>query len=131
MKFVLLLRDIEDVYKLGDGICIFRNVKFEMMCVDVVNYFKYKLWLWRFLVYECVFLLLCEVFEYKWNCFLNIYGGLGKNIFNDNFVEICVYVIKKKCGNKVLILFMKVLRRLYYVCKCRKKYGLVFSSNLV
>lgn len=46
MKLFFLFRDIEDVYYYGDGDCIFKNVKFEMFCVDVVYYIKYCLWLW-------------------------------------------------------------------------------------
>lgn len=96
MKLALLLRDTEDAYKFGDGTRIFRNAKFEMMCADVANHSKYKLWLWRLLAYECALLSPREAFEYKWNCSSNIHGGLGKNIPNDNLVEICVHVIKKK-----------------------------------
>lgn len=96
MKLALLLRDTEDAYKFGDGTRIFRNAKFEMMCADVANHSKYKLWLWRLLAYECALLSPREAFEYKWNCSSNIHGGFGKNIPNDNLVEICVHVIKKK-----------------------------------
>lgn len=41
MKVVFILRDIFDVYKMGDGNWIFLNVKFEMLCVNVVGYIKY------------------------------------------------------------------------------------------
>ncbi|XP_062601231.1 uncharacterized protein LOC134262924 [Saccostrea cucullata] len=96
MKLALLLRDTEDAFKFGDGTRIFRNAKFEMMCADIANHSKYKLCLWRLLAYECSLLSPREAFEYKWNCSSNIHGGTGKNIPNDNLVEICVHVIKKK-----------------------------------
>lgn len=57
MKVVFILRDIFDVYKMGDGNWIFLNVKFEMLCVNVVGYIKYQFWLWRMMVYEQVILI--------------------------------------------------------------------------
>jgi hypothetical protein len=96
MKLALLLRDTEDAYKMGDGNRIFMNAKFEIMCADVAQHTKYRLWLWRLLAYECALLSPREALEYKWNCTSNIHGGTAKNIPNDNLVEICVHVIKKK-----------------------------------
>lgn len=73
---VLLLVDICDVYRMGDGECCFRNVKFEWMYVGVFGYIKYKLWLWRYIVYIVVIFSLKESFEYKWNICQNLMGGV-------------------------------------------------------
>lgn len=43
MKKVLLLRDIYNVFWMGDGDRILRNFKFEMLCDLVRGYIKYKL----------------------------------------------------------------------------------------
>jgi hypothetical protein len=40
-----------------------------------------------------------EAFEYKWSVCYNIQGGTGKNIPNDNMVEIQVTILKEALKN--------------------------------
>ncbi|KAK6175433.1 hypothetical protein SNE40_013898 [Patella caerulea] len=96
MKCVLLLRDTNDAYRQGDGYRIERNSKFEMLLADVGHHYKYKLWLFRFNAYMSALLTEREAEEYKWNCTTNTAGGIGKNIPNDNLVELTVQAVKKK-----------------------------------
>ena len=58
--------------------------KFEFILYDVKDYKKYKLWMWRTQAYAQAILSEQEAHEYMWNCSVNIDGGFGKNIPNDN-----------------------------------------------
>ncbi|XP_065925165.1 uncharacterized protein [Magallana gigas] len=96
MKAALILRDTSDAYKMGDGNRIFLNAKFEMLCANVAGHTKYQLWLWRMMAYEQAILTPKQAFEYKWNTTANLNGTIDGNIPNDNLVEICVQLVKKK-----------------------------------
>ncbi|KAK3099437.1 hypothetical protein FSP39_004353 [Pinctada imbricata] len=96
MKCALLLRDTNDAYKMGDGDRIMMNAKFQMLLSGVGHHTKYQLWLFRFLTFGLCLLSPREKFEYKWNCTTNICGGIGRNIPNDNLVEIMVHRLKEK-----------------------------------
>ncbi|KAI8515092.1 hypothetical protein Bbelb_076830 [Branchiostoma belcheri] len=91
-----LHRDTEDAYKMADGNRIFRNAKLEMLYACSLKHTKYTLWLWRMLAYEMALLNPSEAFDYKWNTCTNLQGGIGKNIPNDNAVELQVGEIKKR-----------------------------------
>ena len=95
-KCALLLRDTYDAYRHGDGNRIFRNAKFEMLTCDVSHHTKYRLWLWRMLAYECALLSPQDAYEYKWNTTVNLAGGEGNRIANDNLVELNVHALKRK-----------------------------------
>lgn len=90
-----LHRDTEDAYKMADGDRIFRNAKLDMLYAWSLKHTKYRLWLWNMLAYEMALLTPSEAFDYKWNTCTNLQGGIGKNIPNDNAVEIQVGEIKK------------------------------------
>ncbi|XP_021373030.1 uncharacterized protein LOC110463019 isoform X2 [Mizuhopecten yessoensis] len=96
MKCALLLRDIEDSYKMADGDRIAETAKFQLLLSNVGKHTKYQLWLFRFLAYIYGILSPKMSFEYKWNCTSNLHGGIGHNIPNDNLVEVQVQAIKKK-----------------------------------
>ncbi|XP_062572276.1 uncharacterized protein LOC134234243 [Saccostrea cucullata] len=96
MKTALILRDTCDAYKMGDGDRIFMNAKLEMLCASVAGHTKYQLWLWRMMAYEQAVLSPKKAMEYKWNTTANISGTVDGNIPNDNLVELCVQLIKKK-----------------------------------
>ncbi|XP_033745062.1 uncharacterized protein LOC117330719 [Pecten maximus] len=96
MKCALLLRDIEDAYKMGDGDRITETAKFQLLLSNVGRHTKYQLWLFKFLAYIYGILSPRMSFEYKWNCTSNLHGGIGHNIPNDNLVELQVQAIKKK-----------------------------------
>lgn len=96
MKNALILRDTYDAYSMCDGGRVVRNAKFEFLCADVRKHNKYKLWLWRFMAYVIALLSPKQAYEYMWNCASNTTGGLGKNIPNDNLVELMVQLVKKK-----------------------------------
>ena len=72
------------------------NAKFEMLCARVAGHTKYQLWLWRMLAYEQAILTPKQAFEYKWNTTANLNGMINGNIPNDNLVELCVQLVKKK-----------------------------------
>ncbi|XP_069136222.1 uncharacterized protein [Argopecten irradians] len=96
MKCALLLRDIEDAYKMADGDRIAATAKFQLLLSHVGRHTKYQVWLFNFLAYIYGILSPKMAFEYKWNCTSNLQGGIGNNIPNDNLVEIQVQRIKKK-----------------------------------
>lgn len=97
MKNALLLRDTYDAFSMCDGERIVRNAKFEFLCADVRKHTKYKLWLWRFVAYIIALLSPKQAYEYMWNCASSTTGGgVGKNIPNDNLVELMVQLVKKK-----------------------------------
>lgn len=96
LKCSLLLRDIEDSYKMGDGDRVAETAKFQLLLSNVGKHTKYQLWLFRFLAYIHGILSPKMSFEYKWNCASNLHGGIGHNIPNDNLVELQVQAIKKK-----------------------------------
>eukprot|EP00058_Branchiostoma_floridae_P012642 XP_002598130.1 hypothetical protein BRAFLDRAFT_82912 [Branchiostoma floridae] len=91
-----LRRDTEDSYKMGDGDRVFRNAKLEMLYAYSLKHTKYCIWLWRMLAYEMAILTPSAAFDYKWNTCVNLQGGIGKNIPNDNAVELQVGEIKKR-----------------------------------
>ncbi|XP_062577634.1 uncharacterized protein LOC134239465 [Saccostrea cucullata] len=96
MKTALILRDTCNAYKMGDGDRIFLNAKLEMLCASVAGHTKYQLWLWRMMAYEQAVLSPKKAMEYKWNTTANISGTVDGHIPNDNLVELCVQLIKKK-----------------------------------
>ncbi|KAK3108923.1 hypothetical protein FSP39_018735 [Pinctada imbricata] len=96
MTCALLLRDTNDAYKMGDGNRITVNAKFQMLLARVGKHTKYQLWLFRYLAYIKCLLTPQMAYEYMWNCSANLQGGLGRNIPNDNLVEILVQTVKKK-----------------------------------
>jgi hypothetical protein len=96
MKCLLLLKDTNDGYCMGDGDRIMINAKFQMLLSGVTRHTKYQIWLFRFLAYYFCILSPKDAYEYKWNCTANISGGNGHNIPNDNLVEIMVHRLKQK-----------------------------------
>ncbi|KAK3097714.1 hypothetical protein FSP39_012382 [Pinctada imbricata] len=96
MTCAFLLRDTNDAYKMGDGNRITVNAKFQMLLARVGKHTKYQLWLFRYLAYIKCLLTPQMAYEYMWNCSANLQGGLGRNIPNDNLVEILVQTVKKK-----------------------------------
>lgn len=48
------------------------------------------------MAYIIALLLAKQAYEYMWNCASSTTGGLGKNISNDNLVELMVQLVKKK-----------------------------------
>lgn len=96
LQMGLLLRDTYDAYSMCDGNRIFRNASFEWLFASAAQHYKYRLWLWRMLSYDKAILSEREAFEYRWNTCVNTKGGDGKNIPNDNLVELHVGKIKKQ-----------------------------------
>ena len=95
----LLHRDTCDSYRMGDGDRIVRNVYFEWIFAAGLKHSKYKIWLFRTLCY--IYLLSPEQsFEYQWNMTVNLKGGLGQCIPNDNCVELQVHNIKKQLNTQ-------------------------------
>lgn len=92
----LLLLDTYDAYRQCDGDRIFRNTRFEFLLCDASHHIKYRLNLWRMMAYDLAILSAREAYEYRWNCSVNLQGGQGCNIANDNMVEIHVGQIKKR-----------------------------------
>lgn len=95
----LLHRDTCDSYRMGDGDRILRNVYFEWLYAAGLKHFKYKIWLFRMI---CNIYLLNpeQSFEYKWNMTVNLKGGIGQCIPNDNCVEIQVHNIKSQLNTQ-------------------------------
>ncbi|VDI74704.1 Hypothetical predicted protein [Mytilus galloprovincialis] len=96
MKCSLLLRDTNDVYKMGDGDRILLNAKFQMLLSRIGNHTKYQLWLFRFMAYCYSSLTPRMAYEYIWNGTANMHGNIGHNLPNDNLVEMLVQAVKKK-----------------------------------
>ncbi|XP_048780367.2 uncharacterized protein LOC125683347 [Ostrea edulis] len=95
----LLHRDTCDSYRMGDGDRIVRNVYFEWLFASGLKHSKYKIWLFRTLCY--IYLLSPELsFEYKWNMTVNLKGGTGQCIPNDNCVELQVGNIKSQLNTQ-------------------------------
>lgn len=91
----LLHRDMCDTYRMGDGERIIQNVYFEWLFAAGLKHSKYKLWLFRTLCY--IYLLSPEQsFKYKWNTTINLKGGTGQCIPNDDCVELQVHTIKSQ-----------------------------------
>ena len=90
-----MARDTYDAYRYCDGNRVFLNAKLEFLIAAGCHHTKYRLWLWRMLAFEMAILSPKEAFEYKWNIAVNLQGGVGNNIPNDNCVEIQVHNIKK------------------------------------
>lgn len=81
---------------MGDGNRVTTNAKFQMLLSRVGKHNKYQLWLFRYLTYIKCILSPKMANEYMWNCSANLQGGIGKNIPNDNLLEIMVQTVKKK-----------------------------------
>lgn len=96
MKCLLLLKDTNDGYPMGDGGRIMTNAKFQMLLSGVSRHTKYQIWLFRFLAYYSCILSPKDAYEYKWNCTSNLSRGTGHNIPNDNLVKIMVHRLKDK-----------------------------------
>lgn len=96
MKCLLLLKDTNDGYYMGDGDRIMTNAKFQMLLSGVSRHTKYQIWLFRFYAYYSCIQSPNDAYEYKWNCTSNLSGGTGHNISNDNLVEIMVHKLKDK-----------------------------------
>ncbi len=96
LRMALLLHDTFDAYRMGDGNRAMRNAKLEMLYAGPIHHTKYQLWLWRMLAYDMALLTPREAFEYRWNMTVNLEGGEGKNIPNDNSVEIQVHKLKSQ-----------------------------------
>lgn len=94
-KSALLLFDTNNAYEMGDGHRILMNAKFELLVADACGHTHYRRWLWRLMANEQAILSPRKAFEYKWNTTVNTRGGTGKNIPNDNLVEITVKNIKE------------------------------------
>lgn len=92
----LLYRDTCDSYRMGDGERIVRNAYFEWIYASALKHTKYRIWLFRMITYVISILSPEKSFEYKWNMTVNLKGGTGKNIPNDNCVEIQVHNIKSQ-----------------------------------
>lgn len=97
MKVGLLFRDTEDAYKMGDGIRLIRNARFELLHFHQGHHIKYRLWMWRVLAYFMSILSEREAYEYQWNMSFNIGRGIGHLIPNDNLVEMNVHLLKDQC----------------------------------
>lgn len=95
VKMALLARDMYDAYKHGDGNRVFRNAKQFFLYAECCHHTKYRLWMWRMIAMEKSVLSVKEAHEYKWNIAVNLQGGKGTNIPNDNLVELQVGAIKK------------------------------------
>ena len=96
MKVALLIRDTDRAYRTGDGGRLIRNAKLQLLLSHVTKHYKYRLWMWRQLAYSKAILSQRQSMEYIWNVTVNLSGGLGRNIANDNLVELQVDSIKKK-----------------------------------
>lgn len=92
----LLLRDTHDSYRMGDGDRIIRNSYFEWLYASALGHTKYKIWLFRMISYVSGLLTRKQAYEYKWNMTVNLEGGTGHNIPNDNCVEIQVHKLKSQ-----------------------------------
>lgn len=96
----LLYRDTCDSYHMGDGDRIVRNAHLEWIYASALKHTKYKIWLFRMLTYIISILNPQQRFEYIWNMTVNLKGGIGKNIPNDNCVEIQVHNIKSQLNTQ-------------------------------
>ena len=92
----LLLLDTYDSYRHCDGDRIFRNAKFEFLLYDVSHHYKYRLNIWRMMARDMALLSAREAYEYKWNCSVNLQGGTGNNIPNDNMLELNIDKVKRR-----------------------------------
>ena len=102
MKVALLIRDTDRAYRTGDGCRLIRNAKLQLLLSHVTKHYKYRLWMWRQLAYSKA-ILSQEAVN------VNLSGGLGRNVANDNLVELQVDSIKKNLR----------LRAQMSVCRCR------------
>lgn len=96
----LLYRDTCDSYAMGDGDRIVRNAFLEWLFASGMKHTKYKIWLWRMISYVISVLSPKDSFEYKWNMTVNLNGGIGNSIPNDNCVEIQVHKIKSQLNTQ-------------------------------
>ena len=95
MKAALLLREMQDAFKMGDGERVFRNIKFLLLYFDRGHHIKYRLWTFRMMAYDLALLSEEERFVYKNNIAINLVGGVRNCIANDNLVEINVHNVKE------------------------------------
>ena len=68
----------------------------EWIYASALKHTKYTTWLFRILTYIISILNPQHRFEYIWNMIANLKGRRGKNIPNDNCVEIQVHNIKSQ-----------------------------------
>lgn len=62
MNCLLLLKDTNDGYSMGDGDRIMTNAKFQMLLLGVSRHTKYQIWLYRFLAYYSCILSLKDAY---------------------------------------------------------------------
>jgi hypothetical protein len=74
---------------------VFIDTKLLLLHFFPSTHSKYRLWLWRMLANYHVTLSSRKAFEYKWNVSVNILGGVGNNIPDDNLVELHVRWLKE------------------------------------
>ena len=94
LKMIMIARDTWDAYRMVDGDRVFRNAKLEFLYAYGTERTKYRLWLWNILAYEKALLTEREAFEYHWNISVNLKGGIGENMPNDDLCELQVKRIK-------------------------------------
>lgn len=68
-------------------------------------------------------------YEYMWNCSANLQGGMGKNIPNDNLLEIMVQTVKKKIYSQEPMQLAPVFRELHSRLKFKKKLSRICKPN--
>ena len=103
-KLGLIHCNLDDAYKYGDGERVFRLLKYFMLYFHQCGNTKYALWIWRMTAFSRAVLSKRHAYEYVWNTSINMRGGLGNCIPNDNLVEIHVRIIKdmlKRQGGNV------------------------------
>ncbi|XP_064609239.1 uncharacterized protein LOC135473320 [Liolophura sinensis] len=115
MKVALLLREIRDAYKMGDGNRLFRNFKFLLLYFDQSVHFKYRSWVWRMLAYDLGLLLEYERYAYGWNMSVNVVGSIHSCIANDSLVETHVHKVKEMMRAQGTNVSYEAVRQ---ACKC-------------
>ena len=92
----LLLKDLYQSFRQGDGERIFRNARFELLFYHTARHYKYRLYVWRMLACEKAILSERDASEYKWNSVVNLKGGDGEYIPCENMLEINIDLLKRK-----------------------------------
>ena len=96
ITMLLLLRDLNDAYRMCDGDRVFRDIKLVLLYFYNTGHSKYRLWVWRMLAYDQALLSPKQAFEYRWNISANVLGGMEHNIADDNLVELHVKLLKQQ-----------------------------------
>ncbi len=94
IDLMLLQRDLWDAYRYCDGDRVFINIKLAFLHFFTTGHYKYRQWLFRMLAYDIALLSPQKAFEYRWNISVNLSGGVGNNIPDDNLVELYVRKLK-------------------------------------